>query len=74
MPKNLIGKKYYIPKDNKVEKSLNKLHEEMRSENENKCYRPWHLQPCNKQNVSQKSENKIVIWTENEKIMKNTKN
>lgn len=32
MPKNLIGKKYYIPKDNKVEKSLNKLHEEMRSE------------------------------------------
>ena len=32
MPKNLIGKKYYIPKDNKIEKSLNKLHEEMRSE------------------------------------------
>ena len=32
IPKNLIGKKYYIPKDNKVEKSLNKLHEEMRSE------------------------------------------
>ena len=32
MPKNLISKKYYIPKDNKVEKSLNKLHEEMRSE------------------------------------------
>lgn len=32
MPKNLIGKKYYVPKDNKVEKSLNKLHEEMRSE------------------------------------------
>ena len=32
MPKDLIGKKYYIPKDNKVEKSLNKLHEEMRSE------------------------------------------
>ena len=32
MPKNLVGKKYYIPKDNKVEKSLNKLHEEMRSE------------------------------------------
>lgn len=32
MPKNLIGKKYYISKDNKVEKSLNKLHEEMRSE------------------------------------------
>lgn len=32
MPKNLIGKKYYRPKNNKIEQSLNKLHEEMRSE------------------------------------------
>ena len=32
MPKNLIGKKYYIPKNNKVEENLNKLHKEMRSE------------------------------------------
>ncbi len=32
MPANLIGKKYYIPKDNKIENSLNKLHEEMRKE------------------------------------------
>ena len=32
MPKNLIGKKYYIPKNNKVEENLNKLHEEMRNE------------------------------------------
>lgn len=30
MPKNLIGKKYYIPKNNKIEQSLNKIHEEMR--------------------------------------------
>ncbi len=32
MPKNLIGKKYYRPKNNKIEHSLNKLHEEMRNE------------------------------------------
>ena len=32
MPKNLIGKKYYIPKNNKVEENLNKLHKEMRNE------------------------------------------
>ena len=32
MPKNLIGKKYYRPKKNKIEQSLNKLHEEMRNE------------------------------------------
>jgi len=32
MPKNLIGKKYYIPKNNKVEENLNKLHKEMRKE------------------------------------------
>ena len=32
MPKNLIDKKYYRPKNNKIEQSLNKLHEEMRSE------------------------------------------
>ncbi len=32
MPKNLIGKKYYIPKNNKIEESLNKLHKEMRNE------------------------------------------
>lgn len=32
MPKNLIGKKYYIPKSNKVEENLNKLHKEMRNE------------------------------------------
>lgn len=31
MPKNLVGKKYYIPKNNKVEQNLNKLHEEMRN-------------------------------------------
>ncbi len=31
MPKNLIGKKYYIPKNNKVEENLNKLHKEMRN-------------------------------------------
>ncbi len=31
MPKNLVGKKYYQPKNNKVEMNLNKLHEEMRS-------------------------------------------
>lgn len=30
MPKNLKGKKYYIPKDNKMENNLNKLHEEMK--------------------------------------------
>ena len=32
MPKNLIGKKYYRPKNNKIEQRLNKLHEEMRNE------------------------------------------
>ena len=32
MPKNLIGKKYYIQKNNKVEENLNKLHKEMRNE------------------------------------------
>lgn len=32
MPQNLIGKKYYRPKNNKIEQSLNKLHEEMRNE------------------------------------------
>lgn len=32
MPKNLIGKKYYIPKNNKVEENLNKIHKEMRNE------------------------------------------
>ena len=32
MPKNLIGKKYYIAKNNKIETSLNKLHQEMRNE------------------------------------------
>ena len=32
MPKKLIGKKYYRPKNNKIEQSLNKLHEEMRNE------------------------------------------
>ena len=32
MPKNLIGRKYYIPKNNKVEMSLNNLHKEMRNE------------------------------------------
>ena len=32
MPKNLIGKKYYIAKNNKVEENLNKLHKEMRNE------------------------------------------
>ena len=32
MSKNLIGKKYYRPKNNKIEQSLNKLHEEMRNE------------------------------------------
>ena len=32
MPKNLIGKKYYITKNNKIETSLNKLHQEMRNE------------------------------------------
>lgn len=31
MPKNLIGKKYYIPKNNKVEENLNKLYKEMRN-------------------------------------------
>ena len=29
MPKNLIGKKYYIPRNNKVEINLNKVHDEM---------------------------------------------
>ena len=32
MPKNLIGRKYYIAKNNKVEVSLNNLHKEMRNE------------------------------------------
>ncbi len=32
MPKNLIGKKYYIPKNNKVENNMNKLHSEMKGE------------------------------------------
>ena len=32
MPQNLIGRKYYIPKNNKVEQGLNKLHQEMRNE------------------------------------------
>ncbi len=32
MPKNLIGKKYYIQKNNKIEENLNKLHKEMRNE------------------------------------------
>ncbi len=32
MPKNLIGKKYYLPKNNKVEQNLNKIHKEMRNE------------------------------------------
>ena len=31
MPKNLIGKKYYIPKNNNVEANLNKIHNEMRN-------------------------------------------
>ncbi len=35
MPKNLIEKKYYVPKNNKIEQNLNKLHKEMRNENEN---------------------------------------
>lgn len=30
MPKNLKGRKYYVPKKNKIEDSLNKIHEEMR--------------------------------------------
>lgn len=30
MPKNLIGKKYYIKKNNKIEDNLNKIHEEMK--------------------------------------------
>ncbi len=29
MPKNLIGRKYYIPRNNKVEFNLNKIHQEM---------------------------------------------
>lgn len=35
MPKNLIGRKYYIPKNNKIENNLNKIHEEMMKNNEN---------------------------------------
>ncbi len=35
MPKNLIGRKYYIPKNNKIENSLNKIHEEMKKNYEN---------------------------------------
>lgn len=31
LPKNLKGKVYYHPKDNKVEQNLNKIHEEMRN-------------------------------------------
>lgn len=31
MPPNLVGKKYYYPKNNKIEMNLNKLHEEMRN-------------------------------------------
>ena len=30
LPKELLGKKYYYPKDNKYENNLNKLHEEMK--------------------------------------------
>ncbi len=30
LPNNLLGKKYYIKKDNNVEKNLNKVHEEMK--------------------------------------------
>lgn len=32
MPENIRGKKYYVPKNNKVEINLNKLHHEMRNE------------------------------------------
>lgn len=32
MPTNLKGRKYYNPKNNKIENNLNKLHEEMRSD------------------------------------------
>lgn len=32
MPKNLIGKKYYKPKNNKVENNMNRLHSEMKGE------------------------------------------
>ena len=32
MPKNLVGRKYYIAKNNKVEVSLNNIHKEMRNE------------------------------------------
>ena len=32
MPNNLKGRKYYNPKNNKIENNLNKLHEEMRSD------------------------------------------
>ena len=32
MPANLKGRKYYNPKNNKIENNLNKLHEEMRSD------------------------------------------
>ena len=35
MPKNLIGRKYYIPKNNKIENNLNKIHEEMKKNYEN---------------------------------------
>ena len=35
MPKNLIGRKYYIPKNNKIENNLNKIHEEMTKNDEN---------------------------------------
>lgn len=35
MPNNLKGKKYYLPKNNKVEMNLNKIHDEMRKRNEN---------------------------------------
>lgn len=32
LPDNLRGRKYYQPKDNKIENNLNKLHEEMKEE------------------------------------------
>ena len=35
MPKNLIGRNYYIPKNNKIENNLNKIHEEMKKNYEN---------------------------------------
>ena len=32
MPDNLKGRKYYIPKDNNIERNLNKIHKEMKGE------------------------------------------